>query len=195
MRARPRGTGELLAWALVPKAALVLLLVAVGLRWSADERHIAPRAPGTPAAVWVLARGWDCDAYQRIAVQGYYDEYSRNYPPGYPALIRVAALVAPDTQVAAVLVSNVAALLALLVFARPRAAARGAGRGAAAGHDGGRLPAGPAGLGHRGVQREQRHPARAAGLDGLPARRGGGWRAAARGAGCWRRAGCSGRRS
>jgi|GEM_PF-6965729 len=115
---RSRGAGELLAWALVPKAALILLLVAVGLRPGSDERHVAPRATGTPAAVWVLARGWDADAYQRIAVQGYYDDFSRNYPPGYPALIRLAALVAPSTQVAAVLVSNVAAVLALLVFAR-----------------------------------------------------------------------------
>jgi 4-amino-4-deoxy-L-arabinose transferase-like glycosyltransferase len=118
MRAEPRGAGELLAWALVPKAALILLLVTVGLRWSADERHVAPRAPPTPPAVWVLARGWDADAYQRIALQGYYDEYSRNYPPGFPALIRAATLVTPDAQAAAVLVSNVAAVLALLVFAR-----------------------------------------------------------------------------
>ena len=78
MRAEPRGTGELLAWALVPKAALILLLVTVGLRWSADERHVAPRSPQTPQAVWVLARGWDADAYQQVVLPGRYaDDVAR----------------------------------------------------------------------------------------------------------------------
>ena len=108
----------LLLWALVPKAALLLLVVMVGTRTIADERHVAPRQADTPNAVWILARAWDSDAYQGIALHGYTNDFSRNYPPGYPLLVRTALAITPNAQVAAVLVSNLAALLALLVFIR-----------------------------------------------------------------------------
>src|SRR5262245_30943121 len=97
---------------------MLLLLVAVGTRSAPDERHVAPQQPGTPTAVWILARAWDSDAYQGIALHGYTNDFSRNYPPGYPLLVRAALALTPNAQVAAVLVSNLAALLALLVFVR-----------------------------------------------------------------------------
>lgn len=103
--------------ALLLKAVLVALLLAAAARWPADLSHVGPREAGAPEAVWQLARGWDSHAYQRLAANGYENAFSRAFPPGYPWLIAAAAPLCGGTQTAALVVANLGALIALLLFA------------------------------------------------------------------------------
>ncbi len=130
--ARPRGRAST-AWlplllSLLPRVVLASVLVAVGMRWHADARHVAPREAGTPEWAWVLSRSWDSNAYLGIASDGYDSDFERGFPPGYPLLVRGVMALVPDAHVAGVLVSNACALLAIVAFVRlaARLAAPGA---------------------------------------------------------------------
>lgn len=112
------GRGQALLWALVLKLVVVLLLVLAAGHYPGDPRYHAAREPDTAETVWYLARSFDAHAYQRLADEGYYDAFSRNYPLGYPLLIRAARLVTGDLATAAVAVSNLMALVALVLMAR-----------------------------------------------------------------------------
>ena len=102
--------------ALLVKLLLVLALVFVARHWPADPVHTGPREAGTPEWVWQLSRGWDSLAYQELAVRGYHNDFTRAFPPGYPALIRLARPLVGTAQGAAWAVTNACSLLALLVF-------------------------------------------------------------------------------
>ena len=114
MGSSSRGFPALLTAALLLKAVLLVVLM-----WTADHeptgdpRYLAPREGEANDVVWVLARGFDANAYQRLARSGYYDTFSRNYPLGYPLAIRAVDLVVGNAQVAAVLVSNAMSILAV----------------------------------------------------------------------------------
>jgi hypothetical protein len=123
--------------ALALKALLAALLLAAAAREPPDASHVGPHEPGTPRWAWQLARGWDAHAYQRIAAHGYENAFSHAFPPGYPAMIAVLRPLAGTYQAAALLATNLCAVLALLVFlglARTYASARAA-TGGAAGRD------------------------------------------------------------
>lgn len=113
----PRGDSHVLLRALLIKLAFGALLVAAAAHWPSDSPYLAPREGDASTAVWVLSRGFDAHAYQKLALHGYTDAFSRNYPLGYPLLIRGAHALVGNAQTAAVLASNAAALLAALLFA------------------------------------------------------------------------------
>jgi 4-amino-4-deoxy-L-arabinose transferase-like glycosyltransferase len=104
-----------LVHALLIKATLLAALLAAS-KWYETGPYVGVQKPGTPDWVWVLARGFDAPAYQGLAEQGYYDRFSRNYPLGYPLMIRAAMTVAGSSSNAAVLVSNLCGLAAVGVF-------------------------------------------------------------------------------
>ena len=110
------GAGALFTRALVIKLALLALVIAAAKWYPADARYVAERTDGTPEAVWYLARGWDAGAYQGLAEHGYTNAFSKNYPLGYPALIRALTPLAGGAATAAVLASNLCALLAVALF-------------------------------------------------------------------------------
>ncbi len=62
---------------------------------------------------------WDVIHYQRIALQGYTDDQSSVFPPLFPALTKVVGIVLGDRYLlAALLVSNLSFLVALICFFR-----------------------------------------------------------------------------
>lgn len=145
------GGGALVARALVLKLLLLAAVLAAAKHYPAQDFYVAARQEGTPEAVWHLARGFDAGAYQGLADRGYTTAFSRNYPMGYPLLVRALKPLAGSTQNAAVLVSNLMSLLAVALFfrlARHYARRRGTtGAGADGGADGesdGRLGPGEA---------------------------------------------------
>ncbi len=102
--------------ALLVKAALILILVTVADHEQGEPSYQAPREGNANDVVWYLSRGFDSNAYQRLAREGYYDTFSRNYPMGFPLLIRGVDWVVGNTQTSAVMVSNGSAVLALGMF-------------------------------------------------------------------------------
>lgn len=104
------------AWAVV-KAIVLASALAYAARFPADASHVSPREPRTPEAFWVLGRGFDCDAYQMIARDGYLAVYARCFPPLFPLAIRAVAAATGSFQVAAVVAANLFALIAVVLFA------------------------------------------------------------------------------
>ncbi len=106
----------LLTRALIFKLLLLACVLAVAKHYPADGFYVAEREAGTPESVWFLARGFDAGAYQGLADQGYTTDFSRNYPMGYPLLVRALRPLTGSTQFAAVVVSNLSSLLAVACF-------------------------------------------------------------------------------
>jgi len=102
--------------------AVLAKLVVLGLAvWAAraepsDSPYLAAREEGANDVVWYLGRGFDANMYQRLAREGYYDDFSKGFPPGYPLLVRAADRLVGNIQTAAVLVSNACGVGAVLVF-------------------------------------------------------------------------------
>jgi len=111
-----RGFPRLLLQALLLKAAFVALLVLVAQHEDGDARYLAPREGDANDVAYTLGRGFDAQAYQKLARQGYTDSFSRNYPLGFPLLVRAADALVGNSQVAAVLVANAMGVLALGLF-------------------------------------------------------------------------------
>ena len=108
--------GAVLSGALLLKVALLAILYLAAANEPGDPSYQAPREGDANDLVWYLARGFDANAYQRLAREGYYDTFSRNYPMAFPLCIRAVDAVVGNTQTAAVLVSNLNAVLALAAF-------------------------------------------------------------------------------
>jgi hypothetical protein len=114
---REDGDGGVVLRALLIKILFGGLLVAIAAHYPADSPYLAAREGDANDVVWALARGFDAHAYQKLALEGFTDDFSRNYPLGYPLLIRAVHAVVGNAQTAAVVVSNACALLAALLFA------------------------------------------------------------------------------
>jgi hypothetical protein len=114
---REEGDGGVVLRALLIKIVFGGLLVAIAGRYPADSLYLAPREGDANDVVWALARGFDAFAYQKLALEGFTDDFSRNYPLGYPLLIRAVHALVGNAQTAAVVVSNGCALLAAWLFA------------------------------------------------------------------------------
>ncbi|HTE06371.1 MAG TPA: hypothetical protein VK824_09260 [Planctomycetota bacterium] len=113
----PARGSSILLWAVAVKLAAVLAFVLAASSHPAAPGLTAPREPGTPDTAWYLARGFDSNCYQRMAHEGWYDDFSICMPMGYPLAIRaVEPLAGGSAQLAAVLVSNACSLAALVVF-------------------------------------------------------------------------------
>jgi hypothetical protein len=112
----PTPFATLLVRALLIKALFIALLVWAAESDTGNPDYQAPREGDANDVVWYLGRGFDARAYQRLASEGYTDDFSRNYPMGYPLLVRALDSVLDNTQVAAVLVSNLNAVFALGAF-------------------------------------------------------------------------------
>jgi hypothetical protein len=110
------GVGALLGRALLIKGLLLVLVIGAAKTYVEPSPYWGRQAAATPDVVWYLARSYDAAAYQGLAEDGYTDRFSRNYPLGYPLLIRAVRPLVGSVQTAAVLVSNVTALLAVVVF-------------------------------------------------------------------------------
>lgn len=102
--------------------ALLAKVLTVGVAtWAAgaqpsDSPYLAAQEGNANDVVWYLARGFDANMYQRLAVEGYYDEFSKGFPLGYPLLIRAVHALVGNAQTAAVLVSNACGVGAVLLF-------------------------------------------------------------------------------
>lgn len=114
---REDGDGGVVLRALLIKILFGGLLVAIAAHYPADSPYLAAREGDANDVVWALARGFDAHAYQKLALEGFTDDFSRNYPLGYPLLIRAVHALVGNAQTAAVVVSNGCALLAALLFA------------------------------------------------------------------------------
>ncbi|MCB9897024.1 MAG: hypothetical protein H6825_03355 [Planctomycetes bacterium] len=108
--------GPVLLVGLLAKLLLVGVVVFAATTQPSDSPYVAPREGDANDVVWDLSRGWDANSYQRMAFEGWYDGFASVRPLGYPALIRAARLLVPESQTAAVLVSNAMSVLALLLF-------------------------------------------------------------------------------
>lgn len=108
--------GGALLRALLLKALFVALVAWAATAWTSDSPYIKPRLERANEVVWFLSRGFDSESYQRMATEGYYDEFSRSHPPGFPLLIRGMLLLTSNRQAAGVLAANVSALLAALAL-------------------------------------------------------------------------------
>lgn len=99
-------------------AKLVVLAVAVWAAWAqpSDSPYLAAREGDANDVVWFLGRGFDANMYQRLALEGYYDDFSKGFPLGYPLLVRGVHAVVGNAQTAAVLVSNACGVGAVLLF-------------------------------------------------------------------------------
>ncbi len=103
-------------------ALLAKLLVIGAAVWAddaepSDSPYLAAREGDANDVVWLLARGFDANMYQRVAVEGVgYDEFSTAFPPGYPMLVRAVHAVVGNAQTAAVLVSNACGVGAVVLF-------------------------------------------------------------------------------
>lgn len=100
----------------VLKALFMGVIFAVASAQPSESPYLHARDPGTNDLVWYLARGFDAHSYQRMSVEGYFDEFSRSHPPGFPVWIAAVRLVVDNGQAAAVLASNLAAIAASLAF-------------------------------------------------------------------------------
>jgi 4-amino-4-deoxy-L-arabinose transferase-like glycosyltransferase len=110
------GVASLVGRSLLIRGLLLVLVIGAAKTYVEPSPYWGPQAADTPDVVWYLARGYDAPAYQGLAEHGYYDRYSRNYPLGYPLLIRAVRPLVGSVQTAAVLVSNLTALAAVAVF-------------------------------------------------------------------------------
>jgi hypothetical protein len=125
----PTPHGPVLLLAVLAKLAVIVAAAWAATAQPSDSPYLAPREGDANAVVWYLARGFDANMYQRLALEGYYDDFSKGFPLGYPLLVRGAHSLVGNAQTAAVLVSNACAVGAVLVFTALAAAyARGAGR-------------------------------------------------------------------
>lgn len=110
------GQGTMLLRLVVLKALFMGVIFAVASAQPSESPYLHAREPGTNDLVWYLARGFDAHSYQRMSVEGYYDEFSRSHPPGFPVWIAAVRLLVDNGQAAAVLASNLAAIAASLAF-------------------------------------------------------------------------------
>ena len=65
------GFGRVLSLALLIKLAALVLLVLIADGAPPDARYLAPREGSANDVVWYLARGFDAQAYQRMALSGF----------------------------------------------------------------------------------------------------------------------------
>ncbi|GJM21724.1 MAG: hypothetical protein DHS20C15_16390 [Planctomycetota bacterium] len=152
--------GGALLRAVLLKACFVALIVWAAGAWPSESPYIKPRFERANDLVWYLSRGFDSESYQIMATEGYYDEFSRSHPPGFPLLIRAMLLLTSNRQAAGVLAANLCSLLAvlaMLALLRHYATSRDGPARHAAGHDGlrhdgvGCEPQSAGGLGRVGV--------------------------------------------
>ncbi|HEY6043061.1 MAG TPA: mannosyltransferase family protein [Anaerolineae bacterium] len=108
---------------LVSRAIILVWAFAVTQFLPVRDLHLVgdpPRAPGNGAEAWIepWAR-WDTMWYLRIATHGYAtNDLTAGFFPLYPLLIRALTFFIPNALLSALVVSNLAALGAFVVFYR-----------------------------------------------------------------------------
>lgn len=100
-------------WLITRIAYLTLTYFFSVVTLASPDANVIPRTPMNAGALLLRWAQWDGGWYRSIAQMGYASHESTAFFPLYPMLIRgVAALIGPHWALAALLVSNVAALFA-----------------------------------------------------------------------------------